>query len=266
MPLTIDPYTYAAAPVIVALHSSGASGRQWDGWRKRLPARAICHTPELIGYDAAGWPAGARTTLNAEAQRLLPTLAAAPGGVHLIGHSYGGSVALQIALRWPGHVRSLTLYEPVRFALLRDADAALWRSIVALGREIGALTLQGRLDEAAERFVDYWSRRGAWQALTLQQRQAVAARMPKVCAEFEALFEDELPAAAYRQLRMPLRLLCGTRSPRPALRVTERLAQHCPGATLVRLDGLGHLGPIEDAARVLVQFLPQLAQRLPAAA
>ena len=245
MPLTIDPYTYASAPVIVALHSSGASGRQWDGWRKRLPARAICHTPDLIGYDAAGRPAG---------------------GVHLIGHSYGASVALQIALRWPGHVRSLTLYEPVRFALLRDADAALWRGIVALGRDIDALTLQGRLDEAAERFVDYWSRSGAWQALTLQQRQAVAARMPKVCAEFEALFEDELPPAAYRQLRMPLRLLCGTRSPRPALRVTERLAQHCPGATLVRLDGLGHLGPIEDAGRVLAQFVPQFAQRLPLAA
>lgn len=266
MPLTLDPFTLRDNAVVVALHSSGASGRQWDGWRALLPARLDWRTPELLGYDAAGWPAGAGTTLDAEAQRLLPLLASVPGGVHLLGHSYGGAVALQIALRWPEHVRSLTVYEPVRFALLRDGDAALWRGIVAVGREIGAHALQGRLDDAGERFVDYWSRAGAWQSLAPQRRQAVAARMSKVCAEFEALFDDAVPAPAYRTLPMPVRLITGSRSPRPALRVAERLARACPDATLVRLDGLGHLGPIEDAGRVAAQFMPQLARPLRAAA
>lgn len=266
MPYTADPSHADDTPVIVALHSSGASGRQWDAWR-RLPSTAAWRTPELLGYDAGSvWPIGAGTTLDAEAQRLADLLAAAPRGVHLIGHSYGGSVALQLALRWPQRVRSLTLYEPVRFALLRDADAGLWRSIVAFGREIGALVLQDRLAPAAKRFVDYWSGAGAWAALSGARQEAVAARMPKVRAEFEALFDDAVPSHAYRQLVMPVRVLCGTRSPLPALRVAERLAQACPAATLVRLEGLGHLGPIEAPARVAPQLAVPLRGVWPQAA
>lgn len=266
MPFTAAPSFADDAPVILALHSSGASGRQWDAWR-RLPSAADWRTPELIGYSAgSAWPIGACTTLDAEAQRLADLLAAAPRGVHLLGHSYGGSVALQLALRWPQRVRSLTLYEPVRFALLRDADAGLWRSIVAVGREIGALTLQGRLAPAAERFVDYWSGAGTWAALPGARQEAVAARMPKVRAEFEALFDDAVPTHAYRHLAMPVRVLCGTRSPLPALRVSERLVQACPGATLVRFEGLGHLGPIEAPARVAPQLAVPLRGSWPQAA
>lgn len=266
MPLTHDAFPSPAPTVLVALHSSGAGGRQWQGWRGLLPPAVELHTPDLLGYGVAEWSAGAATTLDAEAQALHTQIAALPGGVHLLGHSYGGAVALQVALRWPRHVRSLTLYEPVRFALLRQAEPALWQRIVGVGREIRALVQAGRSEDAAERFVDYWSRAGAWQALAPQRRQAVAKRMPKVAAEFDALFGDTLPESAYHGLRVPLRLLAGTRSPRPAQRVAERLVQIVPRAVLVRLDGLGHLGPIEDPARVAAQCLAPLRQSLPMAA
>lgn len=266
MPITLDPFRRSPPAVLVALHSSGASGRQWQGWRGLLPPGTELRTPDLLGYDGGAWADDGRLTLDDELQALRASLADVPGGVHLLGHSYGGTVALQFALREPQRVRSLTLYEPVRFALLREDDAGLWREIVTLGRDIGALVRQARLEQAAERFVDYWTRRGSWQALAPQRQRAVAARMPKVSAEFEALFADAMPTAAYRSLRMPVRLLCGSRSPRPALRVAARLAQRVPGATLVRLEGLGHLGPIDDAARVAAQLLPQLVPPLPAAA
>ncbi|MBX3605706.1 MAG: alpha/beta fold hydrolase [Piscinibacter sp.] len=254
MPFTAEPSFDDDLPRVVALHSSGAGGRQWDAWR-RLPLRARWSTPDLLGYGGdVAWPVDAGTTLDAEAQRLADLLSAAPRGVHLVGHSYGGTVALQLALRWPQHVRSLTLYEPVRFALLRDGDAGLWRDIVGVGREIGAQTLAGHAATAAHRFVDYWSGPGAWAGLPRARQDAVAARMGKVRAEFEALFDDAVPASAYRQLGMPVRVLCGTRSPLPALRVCVRLVQACPAARLVRLDGLGHLGPIEAPARVAAQL------------
>ena len=47
------------------------------------------------------------------------------GGAHLVGHSYGGTLALLAALRRPEAVQSLTLVEPNTFALARDnVDAA----------------------------------------------------------------------------------------------------------------------------------------------
>jgi pimeloyl-ACP methyl ester carboxylesterase len=127
---------------LLALHCSGAGGRAFDGWRRRLPDAARLLTPDLMGSGAEPvWPLGAATSLAAEAARLAALLP--PQGVHVFGHSYGGAVALELARHWPERVRSLTLYEPVRFALLDDTPV-LWRAITEVGRRIGALTLAGR--------------------------------------------------------------------------------------------------------------------------
>ena len=85
--------------------------------------------------------------------------------VHLVGHSYGGAVALQFALRWPGRVASLTLYEPARFALLTAAGAAgaaeaaraadARHEITTIANRFGLAVVSGRLHEAAELFADY---------------------------------------------------------------------------------------------------------------
>lgn len=254
MPMTFDASSRATPNVLVALHSSGAGGRQWQGWRGLLPAAVELRTPDLLGYGLAGWGDGAAVTLDDEAQALHAEIAAVPGGVHLLGHSYGGSVALQVALRWPQHVRSLTLYEPMRPALLRGARADDRRAhdeFVALGREIGFDVLRGRSHDAAQCFVDYWTGAGAWAALPAHRQASIATRMAKVAAEFGALCADVLPMHALRRLDVPVTLLCGTRSPAPALRIVERLHQTLPWVTLERLDGLGHLGPIEAPARVV---------------
>ena len=249
-----------AVPVLIALHSSGAGGRQWDGWRRQLPCGATWHTPDLLGYAGEPWPLGAMVSLQDEAEALAPLLRAAPHGVHLVGHSYGGAVALELALRWPQHLRSLTLYEPMRPALLRDGqadDRRLFGEFVAMGREIGVEVLCGRSPRAAQRFVDYWAGTGAWAALAGPRQQAIVARMPKVRAEFGALFDDTAQLEQLRGLEVPVSLLCGTRSPAPALRIVERLLRTLPGVTLERFEGLGHLGPIEAPARVAARMALQ---------
>ncbi|MFT3957277.1 MAG: alpha/beta hydrolase [Piscinibacter sp.] len=240
-------------PVMIALHSSGAGGRQWDAWRRQAPHDATWHTPDLLGYAAQPWPLAAPVTLAEEADALAALLRSQPHGAHLIGHSYGGAVALELTLRWPQHVRSLTLYEPMRPALLRSAradDRRAFDEFVALGREVGVGVLRGHGRDAAQCFVDYWTGAGAWAALPPHRQEAIALRMPKVAAEFGALCADVLPLHALRRLDVPVTLLCGTHSPAPALRVVERLHQTLPWVTLERLDGLGHLGPIEAPARV----------------
>ncbi|MET1081795.1 MAG: alpha/beta hydrolase, partial [Burkholderiales bacterium] len=185
-----------------------------------------------------------------EAERLAPHVPA--GGVDVFGHSYGAAVALQVALRWPERVRSLTLYEPVRFALLFGDSctqtAGEW--IAGIGHRIGLDVLSGNVRVAAERFVDYWSGGGTWTAMAPRQQHALAERMPKVHAEFVALFADRVPASAYRALAMPVHLLGGSRSPLPARMVLDVLAKAVPRATRTTLAGLGHMAPVTDPQRV----------------
>lgn len=235
---------------LLCLHSSGSSGRQWAALRPLLAPRLQVLSPDLLGYGAAAqWPAGQTVSLDEEAERLRPLLGT---GAHLFGHSYGGAVALQMALRWPRQVKSLTLFEPVRFALLRHdpATAAAAEAIVAVGRRIGMEAMSGALHAAARRFVDYWSGDGAWSALAAPRRDALAARMPKVRAEFEALFADPVPASAYRTLHMPVHLMGADRSPLPARQVLALLSGVLPQASGVTLRGVGHMAPVTHPGRV----------------
>jgi pimeloyl-ACP methyl ester carboxylesterase len=246
----------ASAPrqTVLCLHSSASSGRQWDAIAAALsPGHAVL-APPLLGYDGREpWPLEHAVTLDDEAAALEPLLDRACGPVHLIGHSYGGAVALQLALRRPAAVASLTLYEPVRFALLFGdrARASAGDDIVRVGRGIGALAAAGHTHAAALRFVDYWSGDGAWSALPRSRQDAVAARMTKVRAEFEALFGDAVAPSVYATLRMPVRVLRGDASPEPARAVAARLSALLPLATLVTLRGGVHMQPVVNPNSVI---------------
>jgi pimeloyl-ACP methyl ester carboxylesterase len=253
---------------VLCLHSSGSSGRQWEPMIAAWGARFDVMAPDLLGYGVSGgWPTSTPVSLDAEAQAVAPLLQR--GAVHLVGHSYGGAVALQIALRWPERVKSLVLYEPVRFALLfghADTREAA-EVIVGVGRRIGMAVLSGRRHAAAERFVDYWAGDGTWPRLSERRRHALAERMPKVQAEFEALFADRVPAAMYRALTMPVQLIGGSRSPLPARLVLDALSAQWPHATRTTLAGLGHMGPVDAAPRVLAAtHLSAAPSELPQAA
>jgi pimeloyl-ACP methyl ester carboxylesterase len=238
----------ASRETLLCLHCSGSSGRQWDTLAAELSARFEVIAPDMHEPRVI---ASARDALDGEALALAPLLGTE--GAHLLGHSYGGVVALQMALRWPGKVKSLMLYEPVRLALLfgEASTQATGEAIVAVGRRIGDEVLAGTLHAAAARFMDYWSGDGAWEAISPRGREILARRMPKVRAEFEALFADEVPATAYRRLTMPVHLIGGTRSPLPTRQVLDILAAQIPHAQRITLAGLGHMGPIEASHTLL---------------
>jgi pimeloyl-ACP methyl ester carboxylesterase len=239
------------APPVLALHSSGAGARQWARWQALLPAGVRWLAPDLLGYGSDAGPVAA-ATLDDEVAHLEPWLAPHPGGVHLVGHSYGGAVALRLALRWPQKVLSLSLYEPVAFALLRDDPAREgWAEIERVGLEIARLAAHGELETAARTFVDYWTGPGAFSALPAATQRAVASRMAKVGAEFHALFADATPAPAYARLSMPVCVVGGSRSPGPARRILQRLQALLPQARVTTLAGAGHMAPLECPERVM---------------
>ena len=263
------PHSSSAPECVIALHCSASNGRQWDAYGKLLPPGMHLAAPDLMGYGPGeSWAPDRLVSLDSEARQLAPLLLSAAGGVHLVGHSYGGAVALQLALLWPHRVRTLTLFEPVRFALLLQASErqGAGQAIVAVGRRIGALATSGQTQLAAARFVDYWSGAGAWDGLPAARQRAIAERMHKVRAEFEALFADTVPAAAYRKLKMPMRLITGSTSPLPARKVADLIARQCPQAEVIRLNDVGHMGPVTHASRVAphLAFQPREAQLLAA--
>ncbi len=112
----------AARETVVLLHSSGSSSRQWSALIERLSPRYDVRAVDLHGHGAQpAWPGRQPLALADEVTLVEPILREA-GPVHLVGHSYGGAVALKVAELHPQSVRSLVAYEPVLFRWLCDAD------------------------------------------------------------------------------------------------------------------------------------------------
>ena len=261
----------APAQCVIALHASGSSARQWRALAARLEAGAASNPGlRLIAVDlhdhgvGPAWTSDGRERpplrLEDEAALVAPLLAAAGrrsdaaegGGVHLVGHSYGGAVALKIAAQYPQHVRSLVLYEPVAFRLLLDDAASHAEAAEALAITAGMQRCLERADRegAAQHFVDYWSGDGTWAAMPAHARAAIVERVPSVMQHFGALYEERAQVAAVSRLAVPTLLLSGGRTVATARRIAERLRALVPGVAHEVLPGLGHMGPVTHAELV----------------
>ncbi len=237
---------------VVLLHSSAASARQWDALARTLSERFDVHAIDLHGHGArAPWHGTKPLALADEAALVEPVLGRGRR-VHLVGHSYGGAVALEVARQHPGAVASVAVFEPVLFRLLRDdaASHAEWQAVAGLSAALDASVAQQRDHAAAERFVDFWSGHGAWARLSAAQRESIARRMPSVAPHFGAVFGAADPRPALARGGVPVQSLVGERSVAPARRIAHLLAASLPRAEHARLPSMGHMGPLTHAAVV----------------
>lgn len=269
--------TQGSGSVLVCLHSSSGSHAQWRGLTDALGGRCQTISPDLFGHGRSpDWPMGYANTLHVDAHGVSALMRAAASslatrGIHLVGHSYGGAVAMQIALHHPRWVRSLTLYEPVPFGVMRSmapADAALGE-IEDIAHSVEAMVHRNELEGAARIFVGYWGGASAWEALGPAQRTAVAARIATVPRHFDALLRANWNPRVLSCLNMPILLIRGSNSRLPARRVSELLGHALPHIQRLEVAGAGHLGPMthepEVSARMLAFLeanagLPQAAQ------
>jgi len=252
----------------VCLHASGGSSRQWNALARDLRGSWKVLAADLAGHGASpGWRSGERPTVAGEAARLAPVVAAEKK-VHLVGHSYGAAVAVRLALAMPGHVASLSLFEPVLFRLLLDYPdcGEAGEEIVRVAGEIRASLSAGNSLEASRSFYDYWSGKGAWNDVAPEQRVRIAGRMPAVMGCFDALFEDDTRPADLARLDVPVLLMSGTGSPAAALGAVQHLAAALPRVRRRVFQGVGHMGPVTHAAQVnevIAGFLAAASHRLP---
>jgi pimeloyl-ACP methyl ester carboxylesterase len=240
---------------VVLLHSSGSSGAQWRALAERLAARYRVIAPDLYGYGGtANWPGRRPFHLECEAEIVLALLARSSGQAHLVGHSYGGAVALHVARRHGDLLRSLTLIEPVAFHLLQEADVQALPEITEVAESVARAIACGDYVAGFGRFVDYWGGPDAWTAIAEDRRQAMAARLPKIALDFHATINEPVRLEDLRSMAVPTLLLQGANSPLPTRRICERLAHVLPQAKLKTVHGAGHMVPIthRDEVNALV--------------
>ncbi len=238
---------------VILLHSGGLSSRQWGRFAEELAGGYRVVSPDFLGYGRSSpWPQDEEFHFILDALAIEALLDSIPEPVHLVGHSYGGFIALLVALHRPALVRSLAVFEPVAFGVLHSRrDPPGLSSLEAAGIESSLMDPRtGGQEPWLRAFVDYWSGEGAWERLSEAARASFRAAGWKVFGEVRSLLLDRTPHQAYAMLSVPTLLLCGETSPIAARRVVALLAEAIPGARARTVAGAGHMGPLTHAAQV----------------
>lgn len=247
---------------VVLLHCSGADRNAWTrmmaAWSQMAdvpPLRIL--RPELFGCGETGkWPGGKQIALDDVVRLVATALSGLDEPFDLVGHSFGGAVALQFARVMPERVRTLTLIEPAAFFLLKDTDVVadmLFGQIakVALAIQMGAAidTEQSRR-AAMACFVDYWNGPGKWDSLPPQVRQSMESLADAIGLDFTALFAEPTRIADCRDIGMPTLVINGLQSPQPVQRIAAMLERAIPSVERLCIDDAGHMMTLTHAAQI----------------
>lgn len=234
-------------PTVICLHSSMSHGGQWRALANRLQGDFNVFTPNLLGYSGAN-DGFAQHSLEDEVAAVMAQVAQSSGQLHLVGHSFGGAVALRLASMHRERVASLTVYEPVWFSLLFDHGMG-GRDIAEIDRIRKLLGSASRFERTlgTRDFINYWAGADGWSHLPSEQQQRLVSLSAKVAAEFDALLAAGPASKELAALDVPLRLLCGTNTRQSARQISELLAAILPRVEYQRMPGLAHMAPVTDA-------------------
>lgn len=232
---------------VVMIHCSSACAREWQKLSEALNAdfRSIAVDQWGCGKSAP-WGGQTDFTLACEAEPIVKLMRDFGTPVHLVGHSYGGAVAAKIAREHPDIVSSLTLIEPSSFHLLTASpgDADLLREITSIARTVTNAVSTGGYWQGAEKFVDYWSGKGSWNAIPQELKMRLSQTLGKVVLDFQALLNETALPEDYADIACPTLLLCGEFARAPSRRIIDIFAAMIPGAILHTIPKAGHMSPV----------------------
>jgi pimeloyl-ACP methyl ester carboxylesterase len=238
-----------SGPGVVCLHSNASSSAQWRALMELLAPRF--HVVAADSYGAGKSPPRPKDAmLRDEVALLEPAFARAGDPFALVGHSYGGGIALVAAALYPKRVSALALYEPTLFALVeretpRDVDG-IRNTVLAAVRALQT----GDKAAAARAFIDFWMEPGAFDRMPERNREVIAAAGVDVDEWRKALFGEPTPREAFARLEMPVLLLVGKRSPLSSRAVVQLLARTLRKVEVVELEDCGHMAPVTQPDRV----------------
>jgi pimeloyl-ACP methyl ester carboxylesterase len=246
---------------VVLVHGSWVDHRTWE---LVLPLRLGSVRPLVYDRRGHGESTGLPRAepLRQDAADLAELLVAADHyPAHVIGHSYGGNVALRLAADRPELVRSLVVHEPALIGLLDDdpatqPEAARLREDVRL---LSGLIDRGRTEEAAREFVNgFAGDSGAWGRLSPEWKRTFVQNAPRWREELTDPATDRPEMAQLADFMSPVLITEGLLSPPFLRRMSEALQSRLRNAYTARLPGVGHFPHITHPAQyvgVLHRFL-----------
>jgi pimeloyl-ACP methyl ester carboxylesterase len=236
----IDYEIRGAGPTIVLVPGSCSTGAAWRPVIAAWGERFRCVTMSLLGY---GSTAERRTALDPSIQHEVDVVEAvlreAGGPVHLVGHSFGGLVAVATALRNRVPLASLTVLEAPAAELLRDRGDDQYRGFRMMTEDYFA-AFAGRNKEAIAGMVDFYGGAGTFASWPPRARAYALETTAVNILDWASAYGFAPSASALQTIDVPALVIWGGASHPAAQRANALLAESMPRAAAVEIAGAAH--------------------------
>lgn len=242
------------------IHCSLAHSGAWLGVQSALLDKLSMTAFDRPGHGlSAPWRGGPED--SAELHRTTTEIAGRliDKRADVIGHSFGATVALRLAMEQPEKVRSLTLIEPPMFAALKGTPA--YEASVAMTRAVSECLERDDRMGAARAFNDAVTPDSPFDAMSEKRQARLAEQIHIVAQEGGVTMEDTpnlLGQGRLERIKQPVLLIESMTPPLGMRQIHEVLAARIPQAKRAMIVGAGHMAPIthpENVAGEIAAFL-----------
>ena len=235
-----------------------------DAFYPLLKVDSLTKRHRLISYHRRGYGNSTHVATSSVKQEVADALALMRDmnvdRAHVVGHSLGGMIALQLTLDYPEKVKTLTLIEPALVNILPQDP-----QLVAGVTQIFAMYQGGKKAEAIDSFLRYAAGagegyralidsslpRGAWNLAVRDADIAFQSDIPAIMS-FQFTEQDA------KRISQPILLIRGTSSGTLNLEVQRIVQGWVPRAESVTLNNVTHLVQMQDpepVAEALTRFI-----------
>jgi pimeloyl-ACP methyl ester carboxylesterase len=237
----IDYDESGAGPTMVLVPGSCSTGAAWRPVMSAWNGEFRCVTTSLLGY---GGSEERRRTGDAsivhEAQMLEAVIRKAGGHVHLVGHSFGGLVALAVALRKRVPLASLAIVEAPAAELLRGCgELEHYHAFHQMTDSYFADFAGGNL-EAIAGMIDFYGGAGTFASWPPRVRGYAVETTPVNILDWASAFGFPLSPAILAAIDIPVFVARGGASHAAVQRANALLSESINGAALATVDGAAH--------------------------
>jgi pimeloyl-ACP methyl ester carboxylesterase len=237
----IDYEESGAGPTMVLVPGSCSTGAAWRPVISQWGSGFRCVTTSLLGY---GGTAERRDALDVDISHETDIVEAvirrASCPVHLVGHSFGGLVALAVALRNQVPLLSLTIVEAPAMELLWSMEEHQhYRAF----REMTAayfVAFHAGDSAAIEPMIDFYGGAGTFAAWPKRVRDYAVEKTAVNVLDWASAYDFELRQAALANIEIPTLVLWGGESHPAMQRANELLGWCMAKASVVTIAGAAH--------------------------
>lgn len=229
---------------MVFIHGSFSNAKSWRKIIELLKNTHTCIAVDLPGHGGQQDPNDFNNpSLQPEFNMISASIQDHPecrNGIHLIGHSYGGVVALAAAINSDIPVKKLTLFEPVDVRVLPVfGHHSAMDAVLEFIKEYRQ-ALNNNEKNACARVIDFWGGPGSFAAIPTFIQDAMEPMTKNNIRHWNICKSKPPHLSDYHNITIPVHFIHGSKSNPIAKLISTSLNENIPASKLEVIQGASH--------------------------